>query len=102
MAMTYQLAMDIKKLSIKYGSNFRTSVFQFRPYHGTEIFKKLKEKNINIELEQTIPNQELSDLIGRNQYNFNRGNYSKVCLETILDYICRTNNLNDSKISSKS
>lgn len=95
MDMTYRLASDIKKLSIKYGSNFRTSVFQFRPYHGTEIFKNLKEKNINIEIEHTIPNQVLSNLIGRNQFNFHRGNYSKVCLETIHDYICRTNNLNE-------
>ncbi|MGD0710651.1 MAG: radical SAM protein [Bacteroidales bacterium] len=95
MVLTYELASEIKELSMKYGSNFRTSVFQFRPYHGTEIFNKLKEKNINIEIEQTIPNQDLSDLIGRNQFNFHRGNYSKVCLETIHDYICRTNNLNE-------
>jgi anaerobic magnesium-protoporphyrin IX monomethyl ester cyclase len=100
MQMTYDLACLLKKLSIKYGINFRTSVFQFRPYHGTEIFRTLKKKNIDIEKGQTVPNQALSDIIGRNQFNFHRGNYSEVCLDTIHDYICKTNDLNETRNSS--
>jgi radical SAM superfamily enzyme YgiQ (UPF0313 family) len=95
MTKTYDLACELKSLSVKHEANFRASVFQYRPYHGTEIFKNLKEKNINIDIEQTTPNQELSKIIGRNQFNFHKGNYSKVCLETIHDYICRTINLNE-------
>ncbi len=95
MDMTFSLASEIKALSFRLRANFRTSVFQFRPYHGTEIFRKLKEKNI--EVGQITPNKDLSKLIGREQFNFSSGNYSKVELSTLLDYISRTNSLNGSR-----
>jgi len=99
--MTYNLACELKKLSLKYGSNFRTSVFQFRPYHGTEIFLNLKEKYPNLNFEHVTHNKVLSNLIGRDQFNFHSINYSDVCLKTIHDYICKTNNLNGSGIFFK-
>lgn len=99
--MTYNLACELKKLSLKYGSNFRTSVFQFRPYHGTEIFFNLKEKYHNLNIEHVTHNNVLSNLIGRNQFNFHSINCSDVCLKTIHDYICKTNNLNGSGIFFK-
>ena len=54
MNMTYDLACELKNLSVKYGTNFRTSVFQFRPYHGTKIFNELKNKNENKKIEPII------------------------------------------------
>ena len=95
MASTYDLAFELKTLSLKYGSNFRTSVFQYRPYHGTELYKRLKEENPNIEIVNVTHNHTLSQLIGRNQFNFHNDNYSNVGLEIIHDYICRTIKLND-------
>jgi len=41
MEMTYQLASRLWEIANKEGSKFRTSVFQYRPYHGTEIFHDL-------------------------------------------------------------
>jgi radical SAM superfamily enzyme YgiQ (UPF0313 family) len=89
--MTYNLAVKLKDISIKYGSVFRTSVFQFRPYHGTVIYDALKEKNPRINLENITHNKRLSNLIGRRQFNFHSNNYSKVRLKTLHDYICKTN-----------
>ena len=91
---TYRLACKIKKFSIKYNVSYRSSVFQFRPYHGTEIYRKLKKTQPNINIEDISPNHELSNLVGRNQFNFHGKNFSKVDLETIHDYICRTIDLN--------
>lgn len=99
MTLTYNLAYDIKNLSLKYGANFRTSVFQFRPYHGAEIFKELINKNKAIE--PIRPNKELSNIIGRHQFNFHGENYSEACLDEIHSYICMTNKLNESNYSSE-
>lgn len=89
--MTYNLALTINKLAIKYGAKFRASVFQFRPYHGTEIYKQLDKKYPNLHKDQVSQNKELSKLIGREQFNFHANNYSKISLESIHDYICKTN-----------
>ena len=89
--LTHQLAMDIKSISNEYEANFRTSVFQFRPYHGTEIYNSLKDKFPDIIDEQVLENKELSELIGREQFNFQSNNYSNVSLNLIHDYICKTN-----------
>lgn len=99
--MTYSLALEIQKISIKYGVRFRTSVFQFRPYHGTRIFKELthnKQIEENIEIHE---NKTLNEMIGREQFNFHGKNFSKISIETIHDYICKTNNISwDSKNQS--
>ena len=89
--MTYKLAIELKELSIQYEANFRTSVFQFRPYHGTEIYNQLSKKYPNLHKEQVSQNKELSMLIGREQFNFHTNNYSKISLDSIHDYICKTN-----------
>jgi anaerobic magnesium-protoporphyrin IX monomethyl ester cyclase len=98
MEMTFQLANKLKELSISYGTNFRTSVFQYRPYHGTQIYHDLEVKGNNLKVHQVLPNQELSGLVGRLQFNFHSGNYSKVDCNVLHDYIYRTINLNDGKI----
>lgn len=98
MEMTFQLASELKETSLGYKTNFRTSVFQYRPYHGTQIFHDLEVQGNNLRVQSIHPNQDLSELVGRLQFNFHSGNYSKVDNNTLHDYIYRTINLNDGKI----
>jgi len=98
MEMTFQLAKRLKEIAISYDTNFRTSVFQYRPYHGTQIYHDLEIRGQNLRVQQVHPNQELSELVGRLQFNFHSGNYSKVEDYVLHDYIYRTINLNDGKI----
>jgi radical SAM superfamily enzyme YgiQ (UPF0313 family) len=98
MEMTFQLASKLKKIADENGVNFRTSVFQYRPYHGTQIYHDLEEKGYDPEVNSIEANQNLSDLVGRLQFNFHSGNFSEVDSATLNDYIYRTINLNDGKI----
>lgn len=98
MEMTFQLAKKLKEISISQGVNFRTSVFQYRPYHGTQIYHDLEIKGNNLRVQQVQANQDLSGLVGRLQFNFHSGNYSKVDDKLLHHYIYRTINLNDGKI----
>jgi len=92
---TFKLAYDLKKVSLEYGSSFRTSVFQFRPYHGTELYHALEQKHGNIPQVSAIePNKALSELVGRLQFNFHSGNYSSADIEVVHKYIYMTTNLN--------
>lgn len=100
MEMTFQLANKLKKISEEYKTNFRTSVFQYRPYHGTQIYHDLEIKGKNLLVTPVLPNQDLSALVGRLQFNFHSGNYSNVESNVLHDYIYRTINLNDGKIFS--
>lgn len=100
MEMTFQLANKLKKISEEYKTNFRTSVFQYRPYHGTQIYHDLEIKGKNLSVTPVLPNQGLSALVGRLQFNFHSGNYSNVESNVLHDYIYRTINLNDGKIFS--
>lgn len=92
--MTYSLANSIKKESIKYNVKLRTSVFQYRPYHGTELYQEMKSQN-NYGFLKTEHNQHLSNLIGRLQFNFQSGNYSNVDNVTLHHFIQKTLNLNN-------
>jgi len=98
MEMTYRLAEKLKILSLQHNVNFRTSVFQFRPYHSSQIYHDLEVNGLDLNVQQIQPNSKLSSLIGRLQFNFHSGNYSKVESSKIHDYIYRTINLNDGKI----
>ncbi len=98
MEMTYTLAKTLKRYSLKYGSFFRTSVFQYRPYHATQIYHDLKEEGYDIDVNNVEGNKELSDLVGRLQFNFHNGNFSEVESKIVHDYIYRTTNLNESEI----
>lgn len=95
--MTYSLAKYLKDISDRYGSRFRTSVFQFRPYHGTELYHdlehKLGDKTFN-RVSSVEPNKKLSDLVGRLQFNFHSGNYSDESIDTVQEFIYKTTNLN--------
>ena len=98
MEMTYQLALRLKDIAEANGVIFRTSVFQYRPYHGTQIYHDLEIKGNNLLTKPIQPNPDLSELVGRLQFNFHNGNYSSVDNETLHSYIYRTINLNDGKI----
>ncbi len=99
MDLTYNLALKLSKVAKKYNVNFRTSVFQFRPYHGTEIYNDLVHKGEGLsDVERITPNHSLSRLVARIQFNFHSKNFSKVGLDTIHDYICRTTNLNSTNL----
>lgn len=95
--LTYSLAEYLKEISIKYGSRFRVSVFQFRPYHGTELYYSLEKdfgKEVFTHVAAVVPNIELTHLIGRSQFNFQSGNYTDVNSEILQDFINRTMKLN--------
>ena len=78
----------IKEISLKTSRQFRTSVFQFRPYHGTELYeeiKKLKGKISKCEANNSLNyNKEEK---GRTQFNFTSGNYSEVSNNILEKYI---------------
>ena len=100
--MTYELANFLKHQSLKYGTSFRTSVFQFRPYHGTELYRFIeKNKGSIINVNPVEPNEELSSLVGRIQFNFHSGNYSDADIDTVYKYIYKTINLNSSELFNK-
>jgi radical SAM superfamily enzyme YgiQ (UPF0313 family) len=95
--MTYELACRLKDASLKHGARFRPSVFQFRPYHGTELYHDVETRSHGEGMgavESIEPNTALSTLVGRLQFNFHSGNYSAADLETVHKYIYQTTNLN--------
>lgn len=88
---TYELASKIKEISTNTTGTFRTSVFQFRPYHGTQLYNKIvKSTGIIHECEF---NQSISKFEGRSQFNFDFGNYSKEKDEILSQYIIKTQEL---------
>lgn len=88
---TYELASKIKEISTSTTGTFRTSVFQFRPYHGTQLYNEIvKSTGIIHECEF---NQSISKFEGRSQFNFDFGNYSKEKDEILSQYIIKTQEL---------
>lgn len=83
---TYKLALLLKEKSQQYGAIFRTSVFQFRPYHGTIIYDEI-DKEGSLSSVDIHPNAQLSKMIGRSNFNFHSGNYSRTDTSTLNRYI---------------
>ena len=90
---TYDLALRIKEISMKTGGQFRTSVFQFRPYHGTELYFEIEKKG-GI-MHPCVFNQSISQFEGRSQFNFSFGNYSLEPDNVLNDYIIKTQKLGE-------
>lgn len=88
---TYKLATKLRKLSNLTAGNFRTSTFQFRPYHGTQLYNEIIQEKGSILSYR--PNNILNESIGRNQFNLQSGNYSKEADETLNEYIIKTQEL---------
>lgn len=88
---TYELAYRLKEISEKTTGKFRTSVFQFRPYHGTQLYYEiLSEGGI---IKRCTFNNSISQFEGRSQFNFEFGNYSLESDELLNDFIIKTQKL---------
>lgn len=92
---TFDLAVKLKEISLNTPGNFRASVFQFRPYHGTKLYNEIvTETGI---LQECKYNEELRECEGRSQFNFSFGNYSTECDEILNEYIKKTQELNEKR-----
>ncbi len=88
---TYKLAQNIVRISRDTKGKFRTSVFQFRPYHGTQLYNEILEENGSIS--PCHPNETLKAMQKRAQFNFSSGNYSSETDEILNEYIIKTQSL---------
>lgn len=88
MEKTFTLARSLKDVSERRPGTMRASVFKFRPYHGTHIYKKLYGDEII--LDDMKADDRLSDLIGRKEVNFTSGNFSNVNDDKLTDFIRQT------------
>lgn len=91
--MSYELAKELYEYSINTKGNFRASSFQFRPYHGTELYNKI---NAKIKYEH---NDNLDNLTGRQQFNFTAGNFSNCPAKDIENFVILTNKLGDEEFA---
>jgi anaerobic magnesium-protoporphyrin IX monomethyl ester cyclase len=101
MEATFRLAQELMGIASSTGARFRTSVFQYRPYHGTEIFHDLQRAGTATQVMSVEPDPALSAMVGRLQFNFHSGNYAKTPVELVRDYIYRTTELNDGNLFDK-
>lgn len=90
---TYDLAKKLKKFSYELSGDFRCSVFQFRPYHGTELYSKIIERYGKIE--EFYLNNEINKFNKRTQFNYQCGNYSECTSEEVSQYIIKTLEINN-------
>lgn len=89
---TFRLAKDLKDISKKTPGNFKTSVFQFRPYHGTQLYSYLLEHGKMINCYRH--NNKIQKAIKREGFNFSAGNFSECKISLINYYINSTLELN--------
>lgn len=90
---TYELAARIKDMSLVLPGTFRTSVFQFRPYHGTQLYNEIVNNSGLIH--GCTFNESISLFKGRSQFNFDFGNYSMESDELLNKYIIKTQELTE-------
>ena len=88
---TFNLARKIHEFSGTTRGNFRTSVFQFRPYHGTKLYNRIV--NTSGIIHDSMINEEVCCFEGRRQFNSSFGNYSEVTDEQLNNYIIMTQEL---------
>ena len=88
---TYELAYRLREISENTTGTFRTSVFQFRPYHGTQLYNEIRSEGGFIQ--DCTFNGSISKFQGRSQFNFESGNYSSESKEILDDFIIRTQKL---------
>ena len=97
MQETYNLIKFLTKESKKLKVEFRVSVFQFRPYHGTKFYFDLIARDSRFLDIRLIEDNFLSDKIKRTQFNFTAGNFSSTEQEVVSEYIQKSLALNQSK-----
>lgn len=90
MSKTFELAIELKNYAKVFGVGFRASAFKFRLYHGTKIYNDflLKNSMCNIKI---MPDNTLSNITGRNLFNFTSGNYSAVSDDCLNKFVEKTN-----------
>ncbi|MCL2254031.1 MAG: cobalamin-dependent protein [Lachnospiraceae bacterium] len=88
---TYLLASRLKKIACEEMGQFRLSVFQFRPYHGTELYNEILQSGRKISSIKS--NETLNVVSGRSQFNFHSGNYSEIDDNALDEYILKTQSL---------
>jgi len=99
MELTYNLALKLSQIAAENGVHFRTSVFQYRPYHGTALYHDILDEGFDAsEVKSITPNEDLSYMVKRIQFNFHSCNFSKVGLDVLHSYICKTTELNSTKL----
>ena len=86
---TFAVVNELIEYSKNSRGKFRASAFQFRPYHGTELYNKINSK---ISYQH---NDNLDSLEGRNQFNFTAGNFSYCDTKLIEELIIKTNELGE-------
>ena len=92
---TFELAKRLKEISLKTDGTFRTGVFQFRPYDGTQLYNEIvKDTGI---IQDCQFNNSISQFEGRSQFNFDFGNYSMESKELLNEYIIKTQELTGEK-----
>lgn len=62
------MAKKLKEISLSTDGKFRTSVFQFRPYDGTQLYNEIMQDTGIIQDCQF--NETISQFKGRSQFNF--------------------------------
>ena len=77
-------------MSVEKRVELRTSVFQFRPYHGTEIYDELVSANEDFDAKAVHSDKELSSSAERIQFNFTSGNYSAEDESVVQEFIKKT------------
>ena len=90
---TFNLVKELSDYSKTTYGKFRTSAFQFRPYHGTELYNRINKKL------KYSHNNNLNDMDGRKQFNFTAGNFSYYSDDLIEDFVRRTNELNEEQLN---
>ena len=89
---TYDLAVSIKEISLHTTGNFRTSVFQFRPYHGTQLYQEILQSTGIL---HGCKHTDGLDADGMSQFNFDFGNYSVEPDELLHEFIQKTRDLGE-------
>lgn len=93
---TYELAAELKEMSLKLPGSFRTSVFQFRPYHGTQLYNEIVQETGAVHKYRL--NESIDCFEGRTQFNIVSGNYSVESDELLNEYIIKTQELAKEKL----
>lgn len=84
---TYKLAKEMSEYSKTTPGKFRVSAFQFRPYHGTELYNKIANNNLTYKINDRLEDKK------RQQFNFIAGNFSQCTQEELDDLLNKMNNL---------
>lgn len=91
--LTYNLALKLKQISENKLGKFRVSVFQYKPYHGTKLYREMIAPFKTIT--KYSHNNFVSDRIGRKQFNLFAENYSLTSDEILNEYIVKTFKINE-------